>query len=155
MAFVVRYRRRARLELNACATNLGTEFLKSVESWLQDLADEAEQNEHSLSEDARDLLTALENDPKAAIPFTGWNRWLSEGIHEKIVALMIVIRDRCAPWEFRMAMQVFLIPNPVSDMPADSPAIVSAFYELDRVNRRIVVTAFPELPGWPETDAVV
>ncbi len=42
MSFVVRHRRRAREELNACAEDLGLNFIHSVEGWLQELADEAD-----------------------------------------------------------------------------------------------------------------
>ena len=59
MPYAVRYLKRAREELNACAALLGPHgraFLESVEHWLQELADEAERNETGLSENATEFL---------------------------------------------------------------------------------------------------
>lgn len=84
-----------------------------------------------------------------AVPDAGVSRWLTAGTREKVLAVLVILRDRVTPWEFRMAMQVFLIPNTTSSIPPDSPGVVSVYYEVDRVNRRIIVTMFPELPCPP------
>jgi hypothetical protein len=149
MSYAVRYRRRALEELNACAAALapnGQGFLECVKGWLQDLADEAERNETGLSVDAKEFLELLGTGAEGLIPKTGLDRWRAEGIREKIRAFLILLRDRSPPWTFRMAMEVFLIPNTVSNLPSHSPGVVLAFYEVDRVNEKIIVTHFPELP---------
>ena len=149
MAFVVRYRRHARERLNACAAQIGPTFLAAVEAWLQELADEAEQKSDSRSSDAKEFLNRHSGNAEGIVPKTGLDRWLAEGIGEKISAVLVLLLKRCPPWEFRMAMEVFLIPNTVSEIPSSSPAVASAFYEVDRVEQRIVVTIFPDLPYTP------
>jgi hypothetical protein len=47
-----------------------------------------------------------------------------------------------------MAMEVFLMPNVVSpNPPTILPIVVTAIYEVDRVNRRIVIAMYPDLPS--------
>ena len=144
--FVVRYRRRARTELNTSARYFKNQFLDLVEEWLQTLADDAFAGEEGSSEDAAVFFTQLYGETGNP-PITGLRRWLSATLREKILALRILLRDRQSPWAFRMAMNVFLVPNPVAEIPRDVPVVVLALYEVDRVNGRIVVTMFPELPG--------
>jgi len=122
--------------------------------WLQDLADEAEQKENSISTDAKEFLTnakqfieSLGINEAVKVPRIGVERWLEEGAREKFLAILVLLRERCSPWEIRIAMEAFLISKSGSYASSDSPAIVSVFYEIDRVNRRIVVLAFPDLPG--------
>jgi hypothetical protein len=151
MGFIVRYRQRARRELDAFDARFGSMFGEAVRAWLQELAVEAERNEQVSSVDAlpflRDLLGP--DDAEQAFP-TGFHRWRSAHILEKIHVLLILLAQRRPPWEFRMAMNVFLGPNPNGDgMPPDSPVVVTAVYEVDRPNSRIVVTMFPE-PKLPD-----
>ena len=145
MAFTVSYRSRARTELKACAAMLGPAFLVSVEAWLQKLADEAEQNKQNHSDDAHKFLTEL-GGAVDAVPEMGLSRWLTEGMREKVLAVLVTLRDRTPPWGFSMAEEVFLIPNTKSSIPPDSPGVVAVCYEVDRINKRIIVTMFPELP---------
>jgi hypothetical protein len=154
MSFVVRHRRRAREELNSCAEHLGPDFVLSVERWLQDLADEAERGEKGKSVDAKAFLEQLENESEISIPKTGFDRWIKTGCREKISAFLFWLKNwlltwppgEKPPWDFRMAMQVFMVPNIQSGNPKVSPGVVMLFYEVDRPKGRIVVTKYAELP---------
>ena len=157
MPYEVRYRLSARAAWNARAARYGASFRDAVEAWLRRLADEAETGAWVLSADAKEFLESLGSDTIDVLPNSGIDRWLSTGLWDKVRALLEVLRHRRDPWEFRMAMEVFLIPNAATDTPSESPVVVSAFYEVEHLHRRIVVSAFPELPDpWPfEQDYVL
>jgi hypothetical protein len=163
MSFVVRHRKRAREELNACAKRLGPAFLPSVERWLQDLADEAERGEESMSADATDFLTQLGAEGENLIPKTGLDRWLAAGCRDKILAFLAWLKNwllswppgEKPPWDFRMAMQVFMVPNTVSGKPQESPGVVLVLYEVDRVKGRVVVTKYPNSLAAPRRQTIL
>lgn len=144
--YTIRYRKRARQELNACIACHDPAFANDVYSWLDELAEEAARNGSSVSSDAQTFLEKLAAPGVPPTPRTGLPRWLSEDVLNKLRAVLALLRDRCPPWQFRMAMNVFIVRNTQSPIPTQSPGVVTVLYEVDRGNKRVVVTIFPDLP---------
>ena len=40
---------------------------------------------------------------------SSWRRWLDASILEKLKAILVLLRKRCPPWEFRASVQTFLV----------------------------------------------
>jgi hypothetical protein len=141
MAYHVRYRSRAKAELNDACEVYGATFNAQVHEWLEYLASEAEKRQYFSSVDIQELIALIADNPKVAKKLTSsWQRWLQAPFPEKLLALLVLVRNRCPPWEFRGSFQTFTVIDTFTSE-------VHALYEVDHVNHQIIIALFTGLPG--------
>jgi hypothetical protein len=141
MPYATRYRERAKRELEHFTGPYDEEFRQALHSWLNQLAAEAQGKNYSLSIDALDLLNAVEEGADPGDWPGAWKRWKEASWRDKLRALLVILRKRRPPWEFRGAVQTF---------PVLSGAFhceVHALYEVAHVDRQVIFTKFTGLPG--------
>ncbi|OHB66456.1 MAG: hypothetical protein A2V70_02660 [Planctomycetes bacterium RBG_13_63_9] len=112
MTYAIRYLRRAREEADAWRTTYGQGFVQAFDQWLVSLAEAAEDGSETTSVDALEILEQAmgeEDQPVTSQWEYSWDRFKSAGGPEKLLALLVLLRKRCPPWEFRMSSNWFAL----------------------------------------------
>lgn len=142
MAYAIQYRLSARQSLNDCQATYGACLAGPVQEWLKRLAHEADGGTYRLSIDAWALFEAVANNPNP----TAWTRaskvWLNAPLMTKIRAIVAILSTRRPPWEFRAASETLQFLGTCSYE-------ATVFYDIDHVERRIIVTTLDLPPGSP------
>lgn len=141
MAYSIRFKRRARTELDECCETYGEAFRNDIWSWLRDIARRAEAGDALDSIDAVELLDeALEHDEQQ------WRyalrRWREATLTDRIKASFVAFRKRCLPWRLSFAEGWFQVLGRFD-------CSVGAHFVVDHVNKQIVFVLFDGLPGQP------
>ncbi len=139
MRYLVRFRSRARSELDDCCATYGGNFCGEIHAWLDQLADEAEAKDGALSIDAFELFgDAVENVTRP------WGhslkRFREASTKQRLLALYHVLRKKCPPWEFRATVRPFTFLGACT-------CEIHVVYEVDHVTKRIIICKFIDLPG--------
>jgi hypothetical protein len=141
MAYSIRFRSRAKDELEESCDIYGGTFRGQVLDWLAQLAEEAEHRQSFSSIDLQELLNTIADDPAEIKQLTSsWGRWLQAPFMDKLKAILVVLRKRCPPWEFRASLQTFTVIDTFTSE-------VHVLYEVDHVHRQVILTKFTGLPG--------
>jgi hypothetical protein len=142
MAYRIQSRKRAKQEKETYVNDYDVQFKAAFESWLVDLAKAAEKKDQSLSSiDATELFEIFSNDVQSGAWTRAWRRWQQSPWKEKALALWVVISKRSPPWQFRAAAKVFSVLDGVFSTE------VHVLYEVDHINKVIIITKYSGLPG--------
>jgi hypothetical protein len=139
LAYAIRYRKRARVALDNCSAIYGGALAGPLHRWLGQLAAEAQGGVYVISLDAQSALETIANHPDPEKWVSAGRRWLEAPILAKIKAIGVLLTKRCPPWEFRAAVKSFRFLGACTYE-------VMAFYEVDHVEGRIIITAL-DVPG--------
>ena len=138
MAYAIRYLRRAREEANHWRETYGQGFTQAFNRWLALLAEAAEEGGEVASVDALEIFERAmreEDQPVASQWRYSWERFRNANGLEMLRALLVVLRKRCPPWEFRMSSNWFSLLDHI-------PVEIQTYYVIDRPNRRIIFHLF-------------
>lgn len=142
MSYKIRYCSSAKKEFKEC-TEVYPCMRGPLLLWLKELAEEATGKRHELSININDLLSDIVEDEKNFSP-DSWDltkeRLKKLGIIKKAKSLLVFLRKRRLPWEFRGAIRVF----PVLDAFHSE---VTIYYEIDHLAKQLIVTQWEGLPG--------
>lgn len=122
-------------------------FFERVHEWLKELAQEAAAGTTSMSGNFEEFLSTLDQLEQLSTGVANghwaesFRRFRDATAMERLRALLVVLRQRRAPWQ--MAIAVTWFSNILETLDAE----VHVFYEIDHVNRMIVVNKFTGLPG--------
>lgn len=141
MAYSIRFKRRARTELDECCETYGEAFRNDIWDWLRNIATAAESNDNFDSIDVVELLDeAMEHDEQQ------WRYALRRGfsakLPDKIKASFVVVKKRCLPWRLSFAEAWFQVLGRFD-------CSVGAHFVIDHVNKQVVFVLFDGLPGQP------
>jgi hypothetical protein len=142
MPYDIRYQRDAKADLDSALGTYGADFQADMMGWLAQLAKEAEAKEHTLSLDFEQVLGTLE---QVASSTTGswqhsWRRFKGATWATRARAILALVRLRKPPWELRASRHWFHVLGSFN-------AEVFVYFEVDHVNKRIIVRLFDGLPG--------
>jgi hypothetical protein len=121
------------------AQNIYPGFRKTVNEWLDRLASEAEGRDYEISIDILAVIETVLARKPSSWRFS-WRRWLSASFIDKIRAIGTVAKKRCPPWELRSALKHFTVVGAFD-------CEVTAHFEVDHVDKRIIFRQFDGLPG--------
>ncbi|TWT89323.1 hypothetical protein [Neorhodopirellula pilleata] len=122
-------------------------FFDRVTHWLKQLADEAEHGESHMSGDLDEFLHAINEVERSADDFRkghwteSFRRFRDATVMDRIRMLLVSLRRREPPW--RMAVAVTWFTGILDSLDAE----VHVFYEIDHLNRLIIINKFTGLPG--------
>ena len=145
MAYVIRYKPRAKQQLEQCREDYGT-FTASVEEWLRGLANAAERQDKTI---AFELGNAVEVVASGVESPSSWaesfRRWVEAPGKTKLKALLATLRKLCPPWEL-------LSSGAPLPFLGHGTCEVHVHYLVDHVGddehgKKIVVALFKGLPG--------
>jgi hypothetical protein len=140
MSYAVRFRRRAKEELDRCCDIYGEELQHDLYKWLEYLGLTAERQEPS---DSVDLLELLEEGlEEVETSQHVWERFRDASFLEKIRAFVFFVRHQQPPWQLRSSVRHFTFLGQCS-------CEVMVIYEIDHLHRRVIITRFDGLPGQP------
>jgi hypothetical protein len=139
LAYAIRYRKRAKIALDNCCQIYGPSLAEPLHRWLAHLAAEAQGRKYSISLDGKTFFETIANNPDPEKWIGTGRRWLDASAVAKIKAIGVLLTKRCPPWEFRAALKTFRFLGQCTYE-------VMAFYEVDHVEKRIVITTF-DVPG--------
>ncbi|MEQ8791761.1 MAG: hypothetical protein RIC55_36195 [Pirellulaceae bacterium] len=140
MAYAIRFFRRAREELDDCCGVYGDGLRQKVHEWLQELAEDCSNGNHSGS---IDVLKVLEEGLGESAPNDwkfSWKQWWELAGTQRAKALYIALKKRCPPWQPRMSVRWFSVLQRF-------PAEIHVFFLIDHVENRIIFQKFDGLPG--------
>lgn len=138
MAYLIRYLRRAREEADHLRTTYGQEFAKAFDRWLVFLAHSAENGLDAASIDVLEVLEQIPEEGDDSLPNQwkyAWGRFKNASGLEMLRALLIVLKKRCPPWEFRMTSNWFSLLDCIA-------VEIQAYYVIDRPNKRVIFQLF-------------
>ena len=134
MAYDIKYRKRAKNEVNYLRSTYGQNFSDELDRRLQVLAEAAEKMDYSQSIGGLESLLQLDELPPTS---SAWGyslrRFRESGFRDRLHALVVILRKKCPPWEFRFASYVLPLLDRI-------PCEVQFFYEIDHVERRLIFT---------------
>jgi len=134
VAYVIRYLRRAREEADHWRATYGQSLAKAFNRWIVLLANAAEEVSEVASVDALEILERAMREGDQPVPSQwkySWEKLRNANRLEMLRALLVVLKKRCPPWEFRMSSNWFSL--------LDSIAVeIQTYYVVDRPNRRII-----------------
>ncbi|HEY7425425.1 MAG TPA: hypothetical protein VH682_14435 [Gemmataceae bacterium] len=142
MAYFIKYERNAKAELTSAQDCYGGQFRVETNAWLQEIAAAAERRDYAASLNSVDLVDILKtvlDSPRRSWPYS-WRRWVKAPIRQKFQATLILIHKRCPPWEIRVSERSFTVIDAFS-------AEVTAVFEVDHVQKRVIFRMFHGLPG--------
>lgn len=142
MAYLIKYERNAKAELTSAQDCYGGQFREATNTWLREIAVAAECRDYEVSLSSADLADILEtvlNSPRWLWPHS-WRRWVKASIRQRFRATLVLIRKRCPPWEIRVSERRFTVIDAFS-------AEVTAVFEVDHVQKRVIFRMFHGLPG--------
>lgn len=139
MPYRIRYHRDAKAELQKCRNTYPPRvFPARCDSWLRDLADEAESKDWTLSTDLADLLGKLDEAEELVRQWpTVWQRFWTASLIAKLKAAYLAITGR-PPYQPRAAVRVFTV------FAVDCE--VTVLYLVDHVAQEVIFMAFDGLP---------
>jgi len=139
MPYAIRYRRKAKEELEKCCDTYGEELEQELYLWLGYLAEAAQRKESSGSIDVLELLeTGLETVETGGR--VAWQRFRQASFLEKVKAFVVFLKNRQPPWQVRSSIRHFTFLGRCS-------CEVAVFYEVDHIHHQIVLSKFDGLPG--------
>ena len=142
MGYKLRFERKAKAELEASCSVYLAEFSKEIRQWLSTLASEASEGKYLISQDftqiLEDVLDDEHFDPQSWVG--SWRRFLQASAKEKVKALYVAVTRFKPPWQTRVAEQQFSVLGIFS-------TDVKVIYQLDHVNKHMIVRMFFGLPG--------
>ena len=102
MAYDIKYRTGAKKDANYLRSTYGQNFSDELDRRLQSLADAAEKKDDSQSIDGLEALSRLDELQSASSQWGYSLRKLRESdTPTRLRALLVVLRKKCPPWEFR------------------------------------------------------
>lgn len=144
MSYTVFFRASARKELNDCCDTYGTGLHDDIVGWLRGLAVAAERNDGALSIDLGSVLEDIADEVAAGAISRRWKyavqKWRASNVWGKVKGFIAFLKTRRPPWELRSSICSFTFLERCR-------CEVHVYYEVDHVNRRIVVAKFDGLPG--------
>ena len=136
MAYAIRYLRRAREEADHLRATYGQGFARDFGQWLVFLADAAERASDAASVDALEILEQAAGDEPGSSPWKySWETFKKANGLERLRALLVVLRKRCPPWEFRMSCNWFSLLDCIA-------VEIQTYYLIDRANMRVIFHLF-------------
>ena len=135
MPYRIRYSTSAKEEANHLAS-YGVDFQQEFGDWLKHLAEEAEVKKYNASVDAWEFFESLmsaESSPcKEVMTQSTWEMFKGLPFVGKAKALIVLIKKRCPPWQFRAATN-WITALGMFEME------VALYYMVDHVEKQIVI----------------
>lgn len=136
MAYHRKYVVSARAEYDWLTRNYGGDFSRELDLWLDGLIQDAEHRDWSTSLDATEILEELLGDgtrPETTLQ-RNLRRLRSATVMERLRAILVVVRRRCPPWQFRTASRWFVLLGSI-------PVEIEVYYEVNHVDGRVIFTS--------------
>lgn len=146
MAYAIRYLRRAREEADHLRATYGQGFAQDFGQWLVFLAGAAEDASEAVSIDALEVLEQAAGDEPVSSQWKySWDKFKNTNGWEMLRALLVVLKKRCPPWEFRMSSNWFTLLDCIA-------VEIQTYYVIDRPNNRIIFHLFEMEYQKPQQD---
>jgi len=146
LAYSIRFRRRAREEVDALKQTYSRQFASDLDQWFTFIATAAEARNESHSIDAYALLQEIEAE---GFEESRWKfhlkKFASADMMSQIRQLLVMLGKRCPPTEFRMTTAWF-------DLLESVKHDVQAFYEIDHAGCRVILCKVDLGDGVPYED---
>lgn len=139
MAYGVRFKSRAKEELDEACACYGETFRTDLWSWLNRIAEGVESGDDSVALDIGSVLEEGLCEGGKSWKHS-WRKWWSESMVTKIRAAYTVVRKWCPPWELKLAVQWFPV---IGQLECE----IHAYFIIDHVEKRIIIVKFEGLPG--------
>ena len=139
MAYAIRFKSRAREELDECCQCYGDTLRSELNGWLLRLAGNAGS---SVAGDSINISEIIEEAAanRGASWERSWRKWWKAPLLEKARAIHIVFKKWCPPWQLMFAIRWF---NVIGRFDCE----VHAYFIVDHVEKQIIFVKFDGLPG--------
>lgn len=139
MAYAIRFKSRARQELDQCCECYGETFRREIWDWLKRIAQAAESaNDEVLLDIASVIEEGLRDAGKSWKH--AWREWWSASLPDKVRAAYVVFKKWCPPWQMKLAVEWFTV---IGRFDCE----IHAYVVVDHVEKRIIIAKFDGLPG--------